>query len=347
MNFFSSIQRMILRALLSLPETWKLKIAGGTTIEIQNKKLNLDLQIVCKMAKYNPDISSYPPPKAREKYQNSMSILARTPISLPKVETTVIGNLNDAIKIRIYNPDPTRDNHPILMYYHGGGFVVGNIDTVDEVCRYLAYRTPCMVFSVNYRLAPENPFPIPLEDSYRAYEWVKKNAYRIGGDPNRISLAGDSAGGNLAMGVSRKILENKEIPPDFLGLIYPVADLSRESESYETFASGFLLTRKLMRYFHQHYIPAGSKDVFNPLASPLLSEDFKNFPPTYISTAGFDPLSDEGKALVEKMKESKVRVNHSDFPGLVHGYFNMGSMIPSCKSAVEDFIKFMKTEWST
>lgn len=344
MSIISSLQRSILRLLLHLSDPWKIKISGGEPIEVLGRRLDTDLQLVCRLARFNPDISAYPPKKARKKFTNAMSVLAKYPLSLPKVETTVIGKGDSAFKIRIYNPDPTRDNLPILIYYHGGGFVVGSIDSVDEVCRYLAYRTPCLIFSVNYRLAPEYPFPIPLEDSYRAYEWVKYNAYRLGGNPERISLAGDSAGGNLALGVTAKLKEAQENLPNFLGLIYPVIDMSREAPSYETFRSGFLLTRKIMRWFRDHYLPDPSL-AKDPLASPIYS-DTSSYPPVYLSTAGFDPLSDEGKEFAEKLSQSGVRVTHTDFPGLVHTYFGMGSMIPSCKEAVEDFIKFMKTEWS-
>ncbi|MCC5814426.1 MAG: alpha/beta hydrolase [Leptospira sp.] len=346
MKIINTIQRSLLRLLIALPDSWKLKFVGGERLVIQDRELDLDLHIVCKLSKFNPDISSYPPPKARIKFNNSMQVLTRLPISLPKVETTIIGKGAEALKIRFYNPDPTRDNHPILVYFHGGGFTVGNIDTVDEVCRRLAYRTPCMVFSVNYRLAPEFPFPYPLDDCYRAYNWIRNNAYRLGANPEKIAVAGDSAGGNLALGVTRKLHENRESLPNFMGLIYPVADMSKESSSYETFQDGFLLTRKMMRWFHTNYTskPEEQKD---PLVSPLLAQDFPNFPPAYVSTAGFDPLGDEGRELVSQMAKSGVRVTHSDFPGLVHGYFNMGSIIPSCREAIEDFIKFLKTEWST
>lgn len=305
-----------------------------------------DLQLVCQFAKWNPKIEKFKPKKARIRFQKSMQILSGKPISLPKVETTVIGNVNDAIKIRIYNPDPTRDNHPILVYLHGGGHTVGNLETSDGLCRYLAYRTPCMVFSIDYRLAPEFPFPIPLEDCYRAFQWVKSHAYRLGGNPDQIGVAGDSAGGNLAIGITTKLLAENQLPPKFTALLYPVADTLNESDSYEKFGFGFLLTQSLMRWFRLNYLK-DPKDRANPLASPVYIEDFKNYPKMYLSTAGFDPLWDEGRALGEKFQKSNPNLVYSHFPSLLHGYANMMDFIPSCREAVEDFVKFLKTEWST
>ncbi|WCL49286.1 alpha/beta hydrolase [Leptospira sp. GIMC2001] len=323
-----------------------MKIAGGELIKIQGKELDIDMQIVCKLSRFNPKIENYKPTKARKIFAQSMAILMQSPNALPKVETTVIGGLGDSFKIRIYNSDPTRDKHPIIVYLHGGGHVVGDIDTYDNICRYLAHRTPCMVFSVDYRRAPEFPFPTPLEDCYRAYQWVKNNAYRLGGNPEKIAIVGDSAGGNLALATSLKLKNEGQILPNFLGLIYPVAEMSREYPSYQTFSDGFLLTRNLLRWFRSNYCSKES-DRLNPLASPLQADNFVGFPNCYVSTAGFDPLSDEDKELVQKLSKSGVKVTYSDFPGMVHGYFNMGDFIPSAREAVDDLLKFIKTEWST
>lgn len=345
MKLIVFIQRVVLKLLLALPASWKLKLTGGHPIIVFGRELDLDLQVLCYLAKFNPRLDTYPPKKARKTFIRSIGIISKIPISVPKVETTVIGGIHDAIKIRIYNPDPSRDNHPILIYLHGGGFVVGNLDTADQNCRYLAYHTPCMVFSIDYRLAPEHPFPTPIEDGYRAYLWVKNNAFRLGGNPNSMSIAGDSAGANLSIAIAMKLKENKMPSPNFLGLIYPVVDCSKEAPSYETFQEGFLLERNSMRWYLNHYFQDKSQRS-DPYASPILAKDLSYFPPTYLSTAGFDVLSDEGKDFVKKLRDEGVRVVHSDFPSLVHGYANIGEMIPSCKNAVDDFVKFLKTEWS-
>lgn len=344
MNLLTSIQRFSLQFLLSLPENWKLKLAGGEPIIIDGNQLDLDMQLICQLAKFNPDPSNYPPPIAREKFNTSIRSLMKGNIPVAKVETTVIGTKEDAIKIRIYNPDPSLDNQPTLVYFHGGGFVIGDLEMVDDVCRYIAYHTPCMVFSVNYRLAPEYPFPIPPQDCFRAYEWIRENGYRLGASPDNMAVAGDSAGGNLSLAVTL-LCKEKGIPlPKFQGLIYPVTDLAQEHASYEKFAEGFLLTRKMMNWFKGHYITKIS-DLQNPLVSPLYISNFSDYPPTYISTAGFDPLRDEGRALVGKLKKDKVRVVHSEFSSLIHGYFTMGSMVRSARIAVDDFLNFLKREW--
>lgn len=345
MEILTPLKRIIVRILLTLPDKWKLKIVGGERLQIQGNLLDLDLHLLGKLAQWGPQMEEYSPKKARGLYEQSIRILSRNPIQLAQVETTVIGDMDDAIKIRIYNPDPTRSNLPILVYLHGGGFVLGNIDTVDSICRHIAHRTPCLVFSVDYRLAPEYPFPLPLDDAYRAYLWVTTHAYRLGGNPDNVAIAGDSAGANLALGVAMKLRDNSITPPNFLGLLYPVADMSQESQSYELFGEGFFLTRKAMQWCTHHYLPP-TTDRKNPLLSPIYYEGFSGFPPTYLATAGYDVLNEDGKRLAAKLRASQVSLVHSDFPHLAHGYLNLAEIIPSCLEGLEDFIKFLKTQWS-
>jgi acetyl esterase len=340
-----TIFRFFLKLLLALPDSWKIKLTGGKQIVIQGKELDLKTQVICWINRTFPNIENFKPSTSRKLFNSSSQILSYKSLFIPKVETTVIGDIHNAFKIRIYNPDPNRDKHPILVYLHGGGHVIGNINSYDSICRSLSYYTPCLVFSIDYRLAPEFPFPSPLEDSLRAYLWIRNNAIRLGGDPDRIAIAGDSAGGNLAIATAIRLKEINEYLPNFLGLIYPMTDVSTEHPSYETFQDGFILTRNLMRWFINHHT-TNTSDRKNPLASPLLYPDFEGFPNTYISTAGFDPLSDEGKALAYKLGKSKVKVVHSDFPNLIHGYINMIDLLPSAWEAFQDFLKFLKTEWS-
>lgn len=341
----TSIQRFFLKILLSFPDSWKIKLTGGRPIEINGKTLHPDFQLIAWIDRFISKFHTYKPTKARKVFESKIKIISNKSISLPKVETTIIGGINDSIKIRIYNPDPTRDGHPILLYFHGGGHVVGNINTHDNLCRYLAYFTPCLVFSVDYRLAPEFPFPNAINDTHRAYKWIKSNAIRLGGNPDKIALAGDSAGGNLALATTIRLKDSKEDLPNFIGLLYPYLDLSQENASYETYHEGFLLSRSQLRWFKNHYSP-NTKDRSNPEASPLLYPSFKDFPNCYVATAGFDPLLDEAEELVAKLQKDRVHVVHTNFPGFVHGYASFADIVPAAWDAVQDFIKYLKTEWS-
>lgn len=341
----TSILRLFLKLFLSFPDSWKIKLTGGQAIQINGNTLHPDFQLIAWVNRFIPNFNTYKPAKARKVFDNSVKIISNKPIFLPKIETTVIGGMNDSIKIRIYNSDPTRDGHPILVYFHGGGHVVGNINTHDNLCRYLSYFTPCLVFSVDYRLAPEHPFPGPLNDTVRAYQWIKANAIRLGGNPDKIAIAGDSAGGNLALATAIRLKETNQAAPNFIGMLYPMVDVSKEHASYNTFQDGFLLSRSQMRWFINHHTP-NTKDRINPEASPLLYSNFKNFPNFYISTAGFDPLSDEGKELADMLRKDKVQVVHTDFPNLVHGYASFADIVPAAWDAIQDFIKYLKTEWS-
>jgi acetyl esterase len=227
---------------------------------------------------------------------------------------------DDYIRIRIYIPEGNGP-FPIIIYYHGGGWVLGNLDGADPSCRVLANKTKSVVVSVDYRLAPEFKFPIPAEDSYAALEWVKKNATNINGNASKIIVAGDSAGGNLATVVAMMSRDRKG--PDITAqvLIYPVTDLSYDTESYFEFAEGYALNRNLMKWFGNHYI-RNEEDRTNPYVAPLISGNLHDLPQAFIITAENDVLRDEGIAYAERLMEAEVKVIYKIESGLVHGYFS-------------------------
>lgn len=244
--------------------------------------------------------------------------------ALKSIEDKFISIDEDAeIKVRIYTP-MGNGPYPLLIYYHGGGWVLGDIELADASCRMIANKTGRIVVSVDYRLAPEYKFPVPLNDCYTALEWVSNNATSINGNAYDIAVCGDSAGGNLATAVS--MMSKKQNGPTILAqvLIYPVTSLDFNSESYRQFGKGFGLDTELMIWFSNHYINKEA-DKKNPYVSPLYARNLENLPPTLLITAENDVLRDEGKAYGERLKRAGVEVELFCEKGLVHGYFtNMG-----------------------
>ena len=231
-----------------------------------------------------------------------------------------------AIPIRIYTPEGSAP-FPVVLFFHGGGWVTGNVDTHDPLCRSLANRSGCIFVSVDYRLAPECKHPGPVEDAYAATVWVAENADSFGGDAARLAVSGDSAGGHLAAAVAMMARDKNGPALTHQLLLYPVINTATlATESYSKFAEGLNLTRDGMLWFRNHYI-ANESDAQHPYASPLLAEDFSNLPPTTVITAEFDVLHDEGRDYAERLAAAGVPVTYRCYGGLLHGFLtNAGVM---------------------
>ncbi|WP_336046033.1 alpha/beta hydrolase [Solibacillus ferritrahens] len=260
-------------------------------------------------------------------YKEAREIRAKLPkkeaklADLAKIEDRSISMRDGAeIGIRIYTP---HGNGPfnIIMYYHGGGWVLNDLNTCHESCSRLAFTTGQIVVSVEYRLAPEHPFPIPVYDSFDSYLWVVQHAESFNGNARKISVAGDSAGGNLAIAVCQLVSQSSELQPIHAQiLLYPVTDLSFHSNSYKLFEKGFGLDKDVMQWFSRYYI-SSSHDAQNPLAAPLLLKDFSNFPETLIFAAEYDVLRDEALLFGEKLSVMGTPTKSIIMEGIVHSYF--------------------------
>ncbi len=236
------------------------------------------------------------------------------------------------IPARMYTPTGLATHSPGIVYFHGGGFVLGDLDTHDRHCQHLARDASARVIAIDYRLAPENPFPAALEDGVRAFRCVARRAKEFMMDPARIAVMGDSAGGNLAAVVSHKT-KGDAIKPALHALVYPAVDGSCSMKSQKTFGVGWLLTAENMEWFYHCYVGDDLAARKQPDVSPLFAEDFQGLPPALIYTAGFDPLRDEGIAYAERLEKAGIPTRHHCFRSLTHGFASMGGLCPAAREA--------------
>ena len=249
------------------------------------------------------------------------------------VEDRMLPGPGGEIPARTYVPFG-KEPFPVLVYFHGGGWVLGDIELSDGLCRTLANTTGCIVVSVGYRLAPEHPFPAAVDDAFYATQWAAANASGFGGDPLRLAVSGDSAGGNLAAVVAQIARDRGKPAIQFQLLIYPATDAACDTPSYSENAEGYFLTKAAMQWFWNHYLP---KDVdrCHPHVSPLRADNFADLPPALVITAEFDPLRDEGELYAQRMQAAGTPVQLIRYNGMIHGFFAMGGLIDQGRMAVQ------------
>ncbi len=249
------------------------------------------------------------------------------------------------VPARVYWPaswEAGNEPRPVILYYHGGGFVVGSVDLFDPLTRALANVTDAIVVSVDYRLAPEHPWPAPVNDAYAALQWAAGNAEQLGGDASRLLVAGDSAGGNLAAVTALKARNEGGPPLAAQILYYPATDLTgTDYASVEKFADGYGLSTESMTAFRKAYLGL-VKDGSRPSMSPLYADSHRNLPPTLLVTAGFDPLTDSAQAYAEKLRDSGVSVTVRHYPGMIHGFMNI-ELFQQQRKALDETGRFVKS----
>lgn len=250
-----------------------------------------------------------------------------------KVEDRSIPGPESTVPVRIYTPLGS-GSFPALVWFHGGGWVVGDLDSADATARNLSLGANCVVVSVDYRLAPETKFPGPAEDCYSATRWVEQNAATLTIDPGRIAVGGDSAGGNLAAAVSLMARDRGASPPTYQLLVYPVTDRNFDTGSYMTNADGYQLSRDGMIWYWEHYLQNDS-DASNPYAAPMQARDLSGLPPALVITAEYDPLRDEGEAYARRLEAAGVPTVCARYNGMIHGFFGMAAVIDKGRQAVD------------
>ncbi len=287
-------------------------------------------------AQGGPALESLPPAEARKEAAEALQPLQGESETVSRTEDQRIPGPDGSIRIRIYTPGE-RGPLPGLVYFHGGGWVLCDLDTHDKTCRALAHKAGAVVVSVDYRLAPEHRFPAAVVDCCAATRWVAANAERLDVDPRRIAVGGDSAGGNLAAVVALKFRDEGGPALALQVLVYPVTNLAAfDTPSYQEFAEGYYLTRTEMEWFRGHYL-ATAGDGQNPDASPLLAPDLRGLPPALVITAECDTLRDEGEAYARRLAEAGVDVTCTRYAGMVHPFFSLPGVIDGGRRAVEQF----------
>lgn len=250
---------------------------------------------------------------------NQMMIAARgAPVPVAAVEDRRIPGPAVEIPIRIYTPQGSAP-FPVLVFFHTGGWQMGNLDSQDPLCRNLTNATGCIVVSVDYRLAPEHPFPAGLQDSYAATQWVAAHASEFQGDPSRLALVGDSAGANFAADITMMARDQGGPRLAFQVLLFPMIDFRMNHSSMEEFAEGYVVTRPMLTWMRGNYLP-NPEDWTNPLASPLLAPDLSGLPPALIITAEYDPLRDDGELYGKRLQEAGVPTKVSRYDGMIHDF---------------------------
>lgn len=268
------------------------------------------------------------PVAARVAFREGMATLQNDLTIVGEVESLEAMTDLGMVPVRVYRPpEPTEPLCPAIVYFHGGGFVLGDLDMYDGICRRLCDASQCIVVSVDYRLAPEHPFPAGLEDALATLRWLAEKSESLAILASCICVAGDSAGANIATVIAQEWAEEQNLTIVHQLLFYPVTDFSRESEGYEKRRDGFFLTADLMRYFKAHYL-ADSDEAINERASPLLSTNLSHVPPATILLCGFDPLCDEGYAYAHVLRRADVAVEIMCLDDQIHGFLLMDKVIP-------------------
>jgi acetyl esterase len=321
------------RRLGALPPSWQLRLAGSRPVTVDGLTLDPGLQLLLALRRrrHLRPVETLTPAAARRRIRREAAAATGPPVPVGSVTDLTVDGAAGPLPARHYVPDEAGGPHPLLLFLHGGGFVFCDLDTHDQVCRLLCREARVQVLSVDYRLAPEHPFPAAVSDAWAALCWAAGNAGRLGADPARLAVGGDSAGGNLSAVVAQRA--RREGGPELAlqVLIYPAVDRTTDYRSLELFADGFFLTRAEIDWFNANYFSPEDRDDLR--LSPLLG-DLAGLAPALVVTAGFDPLRDEGEAYAAALAAAGTEVTLRRHAGMIHGFVNMIDLSRSARAAM-------------
>jgi acetyl esterase len=328
-----------LRIVFGLPQPVK-RVLAGRPVQLDGQVLDLDLQLLGRVDRLLSSSAGGTVDQAALAEQRRQADEAAEVVADAALDDVITQDLQvpggaGLRAARLYVPPAVPETAGLIVYFHGGGFVMGSIASTDPLCRLLAAQSGVRVLSVDYRLAPEDPYPAALEDAIAAYHGAREAASDLGADPELIAVGGDSAGANLALVVAQQQAVAGGPIPAFVLALYPVTDAARSTASREMFGSGFGLTAEYITELERLYLPDGvpSDDTRGAI---LRADDLAGMPPVYLSTAGFDPLRDEGEELADRLHHSGVPVVARRFPGLVHGYASFTAVSAAARDATLD-----------
>jgi acetyl esterase/lipase len=335
------IRKLVARALLGLPEAWLVRMAGGSPVVALGRRLDPRIQFLAVQARRGPALPALEPGAARAASSSGLATLDAPPRPMERIEDRAIPGPAGPIPVRLYTPPGLEGPAPLLLYFHQGGFVIGDLSSCETFCTMLAEVGRCLVMSVDYRLAPEHPFPAAAEDALAAFAWACEHAGELAADPSRIAVAGDSAGGNLAAVVTHERKRAGATQPVFQILVYPWLSARADTPSREVFADSWPLDRPLLDWFVGHAFPDPA-DLDDRRAAPLLESDFAGLAPALIVTAGFDPLCDEGAAYAERLHAAGVAVTYRCCESLSHSFTAMSGLVPAARRALESIAEDLR-----
>ena len=261
-------------------------------------------------------------------------------LSVSRVKDMTIPGFDAALPIRCYYPQG-EPPYPVVVYFHGGGWVMGNLDTHHAICHALTHTSDCLVVAVDYRLAPEHKFPAATQDAYTATCWVSESADQIGADASRMAIMGESAGATLSTVACIMIRERGGPRLALQVLVYPVTDCNFQTRSHKKYADGYMLTREMMKWIWDQYL-TDKGEATDPYVSPLRAENLRDLPKALVLTAEYDPLCDEGEAYARRLMEAGVKVRHSRYDGVVHGFFRMTNRVDRARQALQQVSSALK-----
>jgi acetyl esterase len=343
----NAASRVVLRTLPKIPKPVKRLLTRRRSITIDGNTLDATLQLMLaaqRSAGLDGLVASWDVSVARTQLRK-LAAMVDGEIAVGVKELSIPGPAG-AIRARHYVPVNTHGTEPLLVFFHGGGFVLGDIDTHDGLCRLICRDAGVHVLSIDYRLAPEHKAPAAVQDCYAAYRWALEHAAELGADPARVAVGGDSAGGNLAAVVSQQARADGVRLPALQLLIYPVTDFSADTRSKTLFADGFFLTKADMDWFRAQYLEGAPIDGTDPRVAPLLADDFSGLPPALLLTGGFDPLRDEGNQYAVALAAAGVPVDHRHYGSLIHGFANFFPLGGGSATATADMVSAMKAHLS-
>jgi acetyl esterase len=319
-----------------------LRFLDGHRIRRGSRVMDPKAQIVGEFVKSIRVPGYFPPlPELRQQLRTMVTLMDEPAPAVPRVEDIRIPGPAGPIPARVYASQAGAAVRPTVAYFHGGGWVQGDLETHHGLCARLARHADAVVVAIDYRLAPEHKFPAAVEDCFAAYRWLRSHGGDIGADTTRVAVAGDSAGGNLSAVVSQLAASAGVPVPTCQVLIYPAVDFSLETESHRELADGHVIPRDRIAWYSEQYL-SGEADKADLRASPLRAPKVAGQPPTLIVTAGFDPLCDEGRAYAEKLRDAGVDVVYREYPGQIHAFVSLTKAIPqglTCTLEVAEYLR--------
>ncbi|MEO0883758.1 MAG: alpha/beta hydrolase [Pseudomonadota bacterium] len=331
-----SLQATIIKLLLKLPPSWLVRMSGGKPVEIGGRTLDPYFQFIAHGARNQPGVSALTAQQFRQASADALAMLAAPMEPGISAEDVSLKAPGRDIPARLYRPADQNPEHPILVYMHMGGGVIGDLETCHAFCSLLSDAIKAPVLSVEYRLAPEHKFPAGLDDCLFAYDWALKNAQTYGAPPAMAAIGGDSMGGNFAAIIAQESKRQQKPVPALQLLIYPATDIETKRASHTVYGDCYPLTTELMDWFMGHYLN-DDQDQTDPRISPALAVgDLANLPPAIVATAGFDPLVDDGEAYAKALKGAGVPAEYVCYDSLAHGFTAFMAVSPAARKACED-----------